>query len=150
MIPQNLILNEVLRKISDPTALAAIQAATAPLVEALQKKAQAAPQGKAGSVDPLSSLFEMMGVPLPTAQKEEAQPEAKQDNVALAVEQLQKKNGHLFIHNVKGSPYIFLNITNAQSTDQVKFPTLASYFDLTNDTIWSRPVVEFVQKFSEA
>lgn len=148
---QNLLLNEVLRKMSDPATLAALQAATAPLVSSLQQKQTEVKETIKGNQDPLSALFDLLGGSV-EVQKAEEQPqsETKQDDVALAVEELFNKNGQLFFHAKKGTPYLFLSITNAKSTDQVKFPTTATYFDLTNETVWSRPVVEFVEKFVAA
>lgn len=151
---QNLLLNEVLRKMSDPATLAALQAATAPLMAGLQQKQAEVKETIKGNQDPLSALFDLLGgsikVEVQQAEEEQPQTETKQDDVSLAVAKLSNKNGQLFFHSKKGAPYLFLNITNAKSTDQVKFPTTATYFDLTNETVWSRPVVEFVEKFVEA
>lgn len=144
---QNQLLQEAMKVFADPKAMAAIQTATAPLLASIQQKRDSIKQGG----DPLSSLFDMLsGVTNPTEQpkQEEPQPEVKQDPVALALSTLSGKNGQLFVHNVKATPYLFLNVTNEKSTDQVKFPTTANYFDLINSTVWSRPVVDFVQKFT--
>ena len=151
---QNLLLNEVLRKMSDPATLAALQAATAPLIAGLQQKQAEVKETIKGNQDPLSALFDLLGgsikVEVQQAEEEQSQAEIKQDEVALAVATLFNKNGQLFFHAEKGTPYLFLNITNVKSTDQVKFPTTVTYFDFNNETVWSRPVVEFVKKFVEA
>ena len=53
---QSLMLTEALRLLSDPKAIAAIQSATAPLVEKLQQSKANLQSGK----DPLTSLFDLL------------------------------------------------------------------------------------------
>ena len=144
---QNQILQEAMKVFSDPKTMEAIQTATAPLLASIQQKRDGVKQGG----DPVSSLFDMLtGFTIPTEQlkKEKPQADAKYDEVAIALSALSGKNGQLFVHTEKSAMYLFLNVTNEKSTDQVKFPTSANYLDLANNTIWSRPVVDFVKKFT--
>ena len=97
---QNLLLNEVLRKMSDPATLAALQAATAPLIAGLQQKQAEVKETIKGNQDPLSSLFDLLGgsvkVDIQKAEEEQSQAEIKQDGERIIIE----LTGNGFMYNM--------------------------------------------------
>lgn len=52
-----------------------------------------------------------------------------------------------FMHKSKKTTYLLLDIFNVQTTDNVAFPVMVSYFDKKLKTTWCRPLVEFNDKF---
>lgn len=129
---QSQMFTEALRLLSDPKAIAAIQSATAPLVEKLQQSTS----GK----DPLTSLFDLLnGAEKP----EETAPVVEE----LTVEAIKQSLGKVFLHNKSGDVYLLVTITNEHSTDKEKFPVTAVYMNCATRQTWSRPLAEFAEKF---
>ena len=132
---QSLMLTEALRLLSDPKAIAAIQSATAPLVEKLQQSKANLQSGK----DPLTSLFDLLN----GAEK----PEETAPVEELTVEAIKQSLGKVFLHNKSGDVYLLVTITNEYSTDKEKFPVTAVYMNCATRQTWSRPLAEFAEKF---
>lgn len=140
---RNQLLAEALRALSDPKTTEALQAATAPMVSRLEEmRAKATANG----TDPLTSLYEMFGQ-VSSQPKEEPKHVVNQGEVESAINTLKPQLGHLFVHKKTGRLYTLVSLTNTLSTDQIKFPTSVSYLDPANNTIWSRPIMEFTEKF---
>ena len=130
---QSQMFTEALRLLSDPKAIAAIQSATAPLVEKLQQSKANLQSGK----DPLTSLFDILNG------AEKAAPVVEE----LTVEAIKQSLGKVFLHNKSGDVYLLVTITNEHSTDKEKFPVTAVYMNCATRQTWSRPLAEFAEKF---
>lgn len=130
------MFTEALRLLSDPKAIAAIQSATAPLVEKLQQSKANLQSGK----DPLTSLFDILNG---AEKSEEAAPVVEE----LTVEAIKQSLGKVFLHNKSGDVYLLVTITNEHSTDKEKFPVTAVYMNCATRQTWSRPLAEFAEKF---
>lgn len=52
-----------------------------------------------------------------------------------------------FMHTVKKTKYVLIDVINLQSKDQVKFPVSVVYYDKQLQTKWCRPLVEFHNNF---
>lgn len=151
---RNQLLAEAFRALSDPKTMEALQAATAPMVSRLEEMRT---QAKANGTDPLTSLYEMFDkVTGATVSDFADKPKAEETQqapdlviVKNAVEALRGRIGKVFVHDKTGNCYTLVALTNTKSTDQDKFPTSVNYLDYLNETVWSRPILEFVEKFSE-
>lgn len=144
---RNQLLTEALRALSDPKTMEALQVAATPILGRLEDmRAKATANG----TDPLTALYEMFGQ-VSSQPKEEPKEEPKhvvnQGDVESAINTLKPQSGHLFVHKKTGRIYVLVSLTNTLSTDQIKFPTSVSYLDPANNTIWSRPIMEFTEKF---
>lgn len=146
---RNQLLTEALRALSDPKTMEALQTAATPFLGRLEDmRVKAATNG----TDPLTALYEMFGqvtsqAKEEVADKEESKPTVTQDEVELAISTFKVQLGNLFVHKKTGRLYVLVSLTNTLSTDQVKFPTSVSYLDPANNTIWSRPIIDFAEKF---
>lgn len=62
-----------------------------------------------------------------------------------------KPNFNILLNNIfthhSGRKYQLTKITNQSSTDFIKFPITAVYHSLDDGLEWSRPLIDFLEKF---
>lgn len=54
-----------------------------------------------------------------------------------------------FVHTKSGEIYVLVGLSNEKSDDQEKFPVTAVYGNVKTKECWSRPLIDFAQKFQK-